>query len=236
MHCILKFIFRIELYMFGIGILVPLASIQHNLYDIYLLLCIQYLTSDDGHKTCPKYLEFYSKNKFKKFVHLFGFIIRIYHDAHSFDCQNRIMHSGIINTTILVLCRSDMFQPQRAILEYDWYLLSHSKIIKICTRCKVHCSEQRVSSCAAASWLHVVGCVWNVMAHAQKPDFFFRRNERVRLNRQGRQFSRLLAAEVCASAVDTPCFEVVGIVLATHSIRQFPPHFPSRKSPCAITF
>ena len=35
------------------------------------------------------------------------------------------------------------------------------------------------------------------MAHAQKPDFVFRRNGRVHLNRQGRQFSRLLAAEVC---------------------------------------
>ena len=39
------------------------------------------------------------------------------------------------------------------------------------------------------------------MAHAQKPDFVFRRNGRVHLNRQGRQFSRLLAAEVWASAV-----------------------------------
>ena len=38
------------------------------------------------------------------------------------------------------------------------------------------------------------------MAHAQKPDFVFRRNGRVYLNRQGRQFSRLLAAEECASA------------------------------------
>jgi len=38
------------------------------------------------------------------------------------------------------------------------------------------------------------------MAHAQKPDFVFRRNGRVHLNRQGRQFSRLLEAEVCASA------------------------------------
>ena len=55
----------------------------------------------------------------------------------------------------------------------------------------------------------------------------------------GRQFRRLLAAEVCASAVvmlDTPCSEVVWRVLATHSIRQFPLHFPSRASPCAITF
>jgi len=60
--------------------------------------------------------------------------------------------------------------------------------------------------------LHTVECVWNVMAHAQKPDFVLRRNGRVHLNRRGRQFSRLLAAEVCASAVvmmGTPCSEVV---------------------------
>jgi len=53
------------------------------------------------------------------------------------------------------------------------------------------------------------------------------------------QFSRLLAVEVCASAVvmlDTPCSEAVWRVLATHSIRHFPLHFPSRASPCAIIF
>jgi len=61
----------------------------------------------------------------------------------------------------------------------------------------------------------------------------------VHLNRWGRQFSRLLTAEVCASAVvmlDTPCSEVVWRVLATHCIRQFPLHLPSRASPCAFTF
>jgi len=79
--------------------------------------------------------------------------------------------------------------------------------------------------------LCIVDCVWNVMAHAQKPDFVFRRNGRVHLNRRGRQFGRMLAAEVCASAVvmlDTPCSEVVWRVLATRSIRQFPLHVPSR--------
>jgi hypothetical protein len=58
----------------------------------------------------------------------------------------------------------------------------------------------------------VVDCVWNVMAHAQKPDFVFRRNRRVHVNRRGRQFSRLLAAEVCASALvmlDTPRSEIM---------------------------
>jgi hypothetical protein len=50
------------------------------------------------------------------------------------------------------------------------------------------------------------------------------------------------ASEVCASAVvmvvmlDTPCSEAVWRVLATHSIRQLPLHFPSRASPRAITF
>jgi len=76
------------------------------------------------------------------------------------------------------------------------------------------------------------------MAHAQKPDFVFRRNGRVHLNRRGRQFSRILAAGVCGSAVVmlyTPCSEVVWRVLATHPIRQFPLHFPSRASPCTIT-
>ena len=37
---------------------------------------------------CPKHVEFYSKNKFEKSVHLFGFIIRIFHDARSPECQS----------------------------------------------------------------------------------------------------------------------------------------------------
>jgi len=84
-----------------------------------------------------------------------------------------------------------------------------------------------------------VNASWNMMAHPQKPDSVFRRNGRVNLNRQGRQFSRPLAAEVWASAVVmlvTPRSEVMRRVLTTHSIRQFPLHFPTRASPCAITF
>jgi len=42
--------------------------------------------------------------------------------------------------------------------------------------------------------------VRNLMAHAQKPNFVFRLNGQIHLNRRGSQFSRLLAAEVCASA------------------------------------
>ena len=52
------------------------------------LLCVQRKTPDDGQSNCPKHVEFYSKNKFEKFVHLVGFIIRIYHDARSPERQN----------------------------------------------------------------------------------------------------------------------------------------------------
>jgi hypothetical protein len=68
-----------------------LTSSQHNLYDIYLLLYMQYYTPDDGQKTCPKHVVFYSKNKFEKLVHLVGFIIRTYHDARSSGCQKKLI-------------------------------------------------------------------------------------------------------------------------------------------------
>jgi len=84
------------------SILIPLADSRHNMYDIYLLLCIQYQTSDDGQKTCLKHAEFYSKNKFEKLVHLVGFIIRIYHDAWSSECQIQQMLKGFIKSFALI--------------------------------------------------------------------------------------------------------------------------------------
>jgi hypothetical protein len=52
-----------------------------------LLLCVQCLTHDDVQRNCPKHVEFYSKNKFEKLVHLVGFVIRIQHDTRSSECK-----------------------------------------------------------------------------------------------------------------------------------------------------
>ena len=52
------------------------------------LLCVQWKTPDDGHRNCPKHVEFYYQNKFEKLVHLVGFIIIIYHDARSPERQS----------------------------------------------------------------------------------------------------------------------------------------------------
>jgi len=51
------------------------------------LLCVQWKTAGDGQRNCPKHVEFCSKNKFEKLVHLVGFIIRIYHDARTPERQ-----------------------------------------------------------------------------------------------------------------------------------------------------
>jgi len=52
-----------------------------------VLISGQWKTPDDGHRHCPKHIEFYSKNKFEKLVYRIGFVIRNYHDARSPERQ-----------------------------------------------------------------------------------------------------------------------------------------------------
>ena len=40
------------------------------------LLCVQWKTPNDGQRNFPKLVDFHSKNKFEKLVHLVGFILR----------------------------------------------------------------------------------------------------------------------------------------------------------------
>ena len=66
---------------------------------------------------------------------------------------------------------ADAFLPQ---FKHNHYFESHFK------RCSTYRAvNTRPSRCT------VLEHVWNVMAHAQKPDFVFRRNGRVHLNRRG---------------------------------------------------
>jgi hypothetical protein len=57
------------------------------------LLYVQWKSPDDGQRNCTKYVEFHSKNKFEKFVHLVGFIIRKIFTMHShMDVKKGIIH------------------------------------------------------------------------------------------------------------------------------------------------
>jgi hypothetical protein len=40
------------------------------------LRCVQWKTPDDGQRNCLKHVEFHSRNKVEKLVHLVGFVIR----------------------------------------------------------------------------------------------------------------------------------------------------------------
>jgi hypothetical protein len=52
-------------------------KLSANLYDIYHCCVYSKKTPDDGQRNCPKHVEFHSKNKFEKLVHLVGFLYKL---------------------------------------------------------------------------------------------------------------------------------------------------------------
>ena len=46
-------------------------------YVIQICCIYSKKSPDDGQRNCPKHVEFYSKNKFEKLVHLVGSVIRM---------------------------------------------------------------------------------------------------------------------------------------------------------------
>ena len=75
MHQFLKFIFGIKLYMFQI---VPLSIFRSfSLYTQQWYMSYNFADSLQARqRNCPKHVEFYSRNKSQKLVHLVGIIIR----------------------------------------------------------------------------------------------------------------------------------------------------------------
>ena len=66
-----------------------LASCRQIRMTYTIAVCTVKKTPGGGQRNCPKHVEFYSKSKFEKLVHLVGFIIRIYHDARSREREIR---------------------------------------------------------------------------------------------------------------------------------------------------
>jgi hypothetical protein len=83
-----------------------------------------YSTPDDGQRNCPKHVEFYSKNKFDKLVHLVGFIIRIrivpmYWKCNTTSSSCHKKSNGVISscatsatvTTVLMGRKQELLKP-----------------------------------------------------------------------------------------------------------------------------
>ena len=133
----------------------------------------------------------------------------VYSQQYAAPQQTRPSHAWIISWSVDCTC-SSVGQHHKLILFNCLLVISFNKVSlptdhhNLLTHWLGSHSEQYsmgvwrglgALSCAA-----MVEHVWNVMAHAQKPDFVFRRNGRVHLNRRGNQFSRLLAVEECGLA------------------------------------
>jgi len=121
----LKFIFGIKLYTFRT---VPLSIIrsfsqytQQHVYDIHRCCVYSEKTPDDRQRNCPKHVEFYSKNKFQKLVHLVGFIIRIYHDARSPERQ-MLSPSSTYFTPLLATTSLKLISSLSAVRPFPYYV------------------------------------------------------------------------------------------------------------------
>ena len=64
------------------------------------LLCVQWKTPDDWQRNCLKHVEFHSKNKFQKLVHLVGFIIRNFITMHGHMNINFGIRNGVPCTNV----------------------------------------------------------------------------------------------------------------------------------------
>jgi hypothetical protein len=57
----------------------------HNLHETYQLPRVQLITPNDGHRRCPKHVEFYDKIHFGYLMHPVGYLHEAYHDARSLE-------------------------------------------------------------------------------------------------------------------------------------------------------
>jgi hypothetical protein len=54
----------------------PRRKQPHNLHETYRSPSVQLITPDDGHRRCPKHVEFRDKINFGYLMHLVGYFIR----------------------------------------------------------------------------------------------------------------------------------------------------------------
>jgi hypothetical protein len=103
---------------------------------------------DPTSRNCRKHVEFYSKNKYEKLMHLVGFITRIYHNALSSGCQTghsiRIPKRSLCNPSQLKCNRMRLYKFIMAFTsDYELYRditgqwrISHRISSRVCLRTK----------------------------------------------------------------------------------------------------
>jgi hypothetical protein len=96
------------------------------------LLCVQWKTPNDGQRNCPKYVEFHSKNKFEKLVHLVGFIIR--------NAYKVLSHRKVRSKAVLLKLHELLHD--KAIHLFITHPLRRAGVIRPVTDYLTHCVNQ----------------------------------------------------------------------------------------------
>jgi hypothetical protein len=98
------------------------------------LLCVQWITADDGQRNCPKHVKFHFQNKFEKLVYLVGFIIRrfVMMHVHVYVKVYCCLATGI-DVGNKLTCGTQRFLSERAVSTvYCWKMFvlqfSHSAL------------------------------------------------------------------------------------------------------------
>ena len=99
------------------------------------LLCVQWKTPDDGQRNSPKLVEFYSKNKFEKLVHLDGFIIRMY--PMRFLSFRLAKYIGKIQTHLRKNMLVIIALNKSCWTTVDLYVLGFYTTQQVCLTCKI---------------------------------------------------------------------------------------------------
>jgi len=97
-----------------------------------------------------KHVEFYSKNKFEKLVHLLGFIIKIYHDARSPERQMR-------NISPLCLCKTILlfFFIGSLLVVRKWRGLWEQRLVVLPTLCCCSTNLQNIKNLLSIRFLNI---------------------------------------------------------------------------------
>jgi len=86
-----------------------------------IAVCTVKTTPDDGQRNSPKHVEFYSKNKFEKLVHLVGLIIRMFSIILLKQIICNIFHS-VLQTTYFKLGSSNIIQEKAMTFSAGWFM------------------------------------------------------------------------------------------------------------------
>jgi hypothetical protein len=111
------------------------------------LLCVQWKNPDDGQRNCSKHVQFYSKNKFEKLVHLVGFIVRRNFIGHLY-IMDKINAQKIDALILLASCQQNVY----VLLCVQWKTPDDGK--RNCPKHVQFYSKNKFDKLSASSWFY----------------------------------------------------------------------------------